>query len=37
MNPCEPVLVYVEDDENSILIMKMVVESVMKLPALYLL
>jgi CheY-like chemotaxis protein len=37
MNPCEPVLVYVEDDENSILIMKMVVERVMKLPALYVL
>ncbi len=37
MNSCEPVLVYVEDDENSILIMKMVVERVMKIPALYVL
>ena len=37
MNSREPVLVYVEDDENSILIMKMVVERVMKLPALYVL
>ena len=37
MDSCEPVLVYVEDDENSILIMKMVVERVMKLPALYVL
>jgi CheY-like chemotaxis protein len=33
----EPILVYVEDDENSILIMKMVVERVMKLPTLYVL
>jgi CheY-like chemotaxis protein len=37
MNSREPVLVYVEDDANSILIMKMVVERVMKLPALYVL
>ena len=37
MNSSEPILVYVEDDENSILIMKMVVERVMKLPALYVL
>jgi len=37
MNSKEPVLVYVEDDENSILVMKMVVERVMKLPALHVL
>jgi CheY-like chemotaxis protein len=37
MNPQKPILVYVEDDENSILVMKMVVERVMKLPALYVL
>ena len=34
MNPQKPILVYVEDDENSIFVMKMVVERVMKLPAL---
>ena len=33
----EPILVYVEDDENSILVMKMIVERVMKLPKLYVL
>lgn len=32
-----PVLVYVEDDENSILVMKMVVERVMGLPGLFVL
>ena len=37
MNSQNPVLVYVEDDENSILVMKMVVERVMGLPALYIL
>jgi CheY-like chemotaxis protein len=37
MNSQEPVLVYVEDDENSILVMKMVVERVMGLPALHVL
>jgi two-component system cell cycle response regulator DivK len=37
MNPQKPVLVYVEDDENSIFVMKMVVERVMKLPTLYVL
>jgi CheY-like chemotaxis protein len=37
MNPQKPILVYVEDDENSILVMKMVVERVMKLPTLYVL
>jgi CheY-like chemotaxis protein len=37
MNPQNPVLVYVEDDENSIFVMKMVVERVMKLPTLYIL
>ena len=37
MNPQKPILVYVEDDENSIFVMKMVVERVMKLPALYVL
>ena len=37
MNSQNPVLVYVEDDENSILVMKMVVERVMGLPALYVL
>jgi hypothetical protein len=31
MKPQQPILVYVEDDENSILVMKMVVERVMKL------
>ena len=33
MNARQPVLVYVEDDEASILVMKMVVERVMGLPA----
>ena len=37
MNPQQPVLVYVEDDENSILVMKMVVERVMGLPKLHVL
>ena len=37
MNPQKPVLVYVEDDENSIFVMKMVVERVMRLPALHVL
>ena len=37
MNCQQPILVYVEDDENSIFVMKMVVERVMKLPALYVL
>lgn len=37
MNLQSPILVYVEDDENSILVMKMVVERVMKLPALHVL
>ena len=37
MNSQQPILVYVEDDENSILVMKMVVERVMKLPTLYVL
>lgn len=37
MNSKSPVLVYVEDDKNSILVMKMVVERVMKLPALHVL
>jgi len=37
MNSQKPILVYVEDDENSILIMKMVVERVMKLPTLHVL
>ena len=37
MNAQQPVLVYVEDDENSIFVMKMVVERVMKLPTLYIL
>ncbi len=37
MNPQKPILVYVEDDENSIMVMKMVVERVMKLPTLYVL
>lgn len=34
MNSKQPILVYVEDDENSILVMKMVVERVMGLPSL---
>ena len=37
MNSKSPILVYVEDDESSILVMKMVVEKVMKLPTLYVL
>ena len=37
MNPKKPILVYVEDDENSIFVMKMVVERVMKLPTLHVL
>jgi len=37
MNSQQPVLAYVEDDENSILVMKMVVERVMKLPRLHVL
>lgn len=37
MNSQQPVLVYVEDDENSILVMKMVVERVIGLPTLYVL
>ena len=37
MNPQKPILVYVEDDENSIFVMKMVVERVMKLPTLHVL
>jgi CheY-like chemotaxis protein len=37
MDTQKPVLVYVEDDENSILVMRMVVERVMKLPSLYVL
>ena len=37
MNIQKPILVYVEDDENSIFVMKMVVERVMKLPTLYIL
>lgn len=37
MNSQHPVLVYVDDDENSILVMRMVVERVMRLPTLYVL
>ena len=37
MNPQQPVLVYVEDDVASILVMKMVVERVMGLPTLHVL
>jgi CheY-like chemotaxis protein len=37
MNSQQPVLVYVEDDENSILVMKMVVERVMGLSTLHIL
>ena len=37
MNSKSPILVYVEDDENSIFVMKMVAERVMKLPTLYVL
>lgn len=36
-NSQKPILVYVEDDENSILVMKMVVERVMGLPTLHVL
>ena len=37
MNSQQPILVYVEDDEASIFVMKMVVERVMGLPELYVL
>ena len=37
MTTQKPILVYVEDDENSILVMKMVVERVMGLPGLFVL
>ena len=37
MNSQQPVLVYIEDDEPSIFVMKMVVERVMGLPTLYVL
>ena len=37
MNSKTPILVYVEDDEASILVMKMVVERVMRLPELFVL
>jgi len=37
VNLQKPILAYVEDDENSILVMKMVVERVMGLPTLYVL
>ena len=37
MNLQKPILVYVEDDENSILVMKMAVERVMGLPTLHVL
>ena len=37
MNPQKPILVYVEDDENSIFVMKMVTERVMGLKTLYVL
>jgi len=37
MNSQLPILVYVEDDEASIIIMKMVVERVMRLPTLHVL
>jgi CheY-like chemotaxis protein len=37
MNAQQPMLVYVEDDEASIMIMKMVVERVMRLPKLHVL
>ncbi len=37
MTTQKPILVYVEDDENSILVMKMVVERVMGLPRLFVL
>jgi len=37
MNSQQPVIVYVEDDENSILVMRMVVERIMGLPKLHVL
>jgi len=37
MNHQKPILVYVEDDKNSILVMKMVAERVMGLPTLHVL
>jgi CheY-like chemotaxis protein len=37
MNSRQPVLVYVEDDEASIIVMRAIVERVMKLPALHVL
>jgi len=37
MNPQQPVIVYVEDDENSIFVMKMVTEKVMGLQTLHVL
>ena len=37
MNSQQPILVYVEDDENSIVVMKMVVERIMGLPKLHVL
>lgn len=37
MTTQNPILVYVEDDENSILVMKMIVERVMGLPELFVL
>ncbi len=37
MNPQQPVLVYVEDDEASIIVMKAIVERVMKLQTLHVL
>ncbi len=37
MNPQQPILVYVEDDEASIIVMKAIVERVMKLQTLHVL
>jgi len=37
MHSQQPVIVYIEDDENSIIVMKMVVERVMGLPRLHVL
>jgi CheY-like chemotaxis protein len=37
MNPEQPVLVYVDDDEASIVVMKAVVEKVMNIPTLHIL
>jgi CheY-like chemotaxis protein len=37
MNTQKPIIVYVEDDDNSIFVMKMVVERIMKLSTLYVL